>query len=396
MKTKFLFTHVLAYLLVTSVISGCSYIPWFGDEEEVEIELREPAELSEITPEVQLQRDWQVSGNSDAKEKYVRLQPLFFADKVAFADTKAQVSVYEVTTGKTLWSRKLSGKLSGGVGGNSQALVVGTTNGDVTALRSEDGSDAWNIPLTSEVMAISEALEDIVVVRTNDSRFHGISITTGEVQWVVTQSSPALTLRGVGQPIIRDGVVYAGLDNGKVIAISISSGNVIWESRVSVPSGRSELDRIVDIDGRLAVDNEFLYAVSFHGRLVALDRNNGRAVWARELASVAGLSIDDELVYVTDLDDAVWALQKDTGITVWKQNKLFYRELSVPVNLQDTIIVGDYQGYLHVMAKEDGRLIGRATMGKDPIQIPSSPSSAVSYIVDSSGRLAAYTITSAN
>lgn len=387
--------RILFTTLIILLLTGCSYIPWFGDEEKVEIEPREPAELTDISQELSLQRNWSASGNSDAKEKYIRIRPHFFADKVAFADTQANIAVYEVANGQRLWSRSLSGSISGGVGGNSDVLVVGTINGDVIAVRSNDGTDIWSTALSSEVMAISPGFEGVVIVRTNDSRVHGISADSGEVLWIVSQSSPALTLRGVGAPLIREGVAYVGLDNGKVIAISISSGNVMWESRVSVPSGRSELDRIVDIDGQLGVDASFVYAASYHGRVVAIDRNNGRIVWARDLASIAGLSIDDNLVYVTDRDDSVWALQKDSGITEWRQDKLFYRELSTPVTLENVVLVGDFQGYLHALAKDDGRMVGRTNLGKKPIQTSASPSAAVSYVVDTSGRLAAYTASSA-
>lgn len=386
--------RILIFTGLIALLQGCSYIPWFGDEEEVEIEPREPAELTELTPELTLQQNWSASGSGDAEEKYIRIRPYFFADKVAFADTGANIAVYEVGSGKRVWSRKLSGNLSGGVGGNTDVLVVGTVDGSVIAVNSNDGTDLWSANLTSEVMAISPGFEGIVIVRTNDSRVHGLAAESGEELWVVSQSSPALTLRGTGAPLIRDGIAYVGMDNGKVIAISIASGNLIWESRVSVPSGRSELDRIVDIDGQLAADAEFIYAASYHGRVTAIDRSNGRIAWARDIASIVGVSIDDNLVYVTDRDDSVWALQKASGVTEWRQDKLFYRELSTPVSLENTIIVGDYRGYLHALAKEDGRLIGRTNLGKKPIQTSMSPSAAISYVVDTSGRLAAYSISS--
>ena len=381
-------------IVVILLLTGCSYIPWFGDDEKIEIEPREPAELEDISQELVLQRNWSASGSGDADEKYIRLRPYFFSDKVAFADTNANIAVYEVANGKRVWSRSLSGNLSGGVGGDAQTLVVGNINGDVIAVRSQDGTDAWLTALPSEVMAISPGFEGVVVVRTNDSRVHGISIESGEVLWAISQSSPALTLRGVGAPLIRDGVAYIGLDNGKLIAVSISNGNLIWESRVSVPSGRSELDRIVDIDGQLAADEGFIYAASYHGRVVAIDRNNGRIEWARDIASITGVSSDDNLVYVTDRDDSVWALQKATGVTEWRQDKLFYRELSTPVTLDNIVLVGDYRGYLHALAKDDGRLVARTNLGKQPIQTSTSPSAVISYIVDTSGRLAAYSISS--
>ena len=386
--------RILIFTSLIILLQGCSYIPWFGDEEEIEIEPREPAELTDRSFELNLQQNWSASGSGDTEQKYIRLRPYFFADKVAFADTSANIAVYEVGSGTRAWSRKLSGDLSGGVGGNAEVLVVGTVDGSVIAVNSNDGTDIWSAELTSEVMAISPGFEGTIIVRTNDSRVHGLAAESGEELWVISQSSPALTLRGTGAPLIRDGIAYVGMDNGKVIAISIGSGNLIWETRVSVPSGRSELDRIVDIDGQLAADADYIYAASYHGRLTAIDRNNGRVVWARDIASIVGVSIDDNLVYVTDRDDSVWALQKASGVTEWRQDKLFYRELSTPVSLENTVIVGDYRGYLHALAKDDGRLVARTNLGKKPIQTSMSPSAAISYVVDTSGRLAAYSISS--
>jgi len=233
-------------------------------------------------------------------------------------------------------------------------------------------------------------------LRTNDNRILGLSISSGEKLWIVTQTPPALTLRGASVPIISDGVIYAGMDNGKVIAISTQSGNVIWESRVSVPSGRSELERLVDVDGQIAADAEFIYAASYHGRVVAISRENGRVKWARDIASISGVSVDDALVYVTDKDDNVWALEKETGVSSWKQDKFLYRQLSAPIVLENAILVGDYQGVIHALSKQDGRLIGRANLGKTPIHTSPMSTNATAYIIDASGRLASYSVISAN
>ncbi|MDW3096407.1 MAG: outer membrane protein assembly factor BamB [Gammaproteobacteria bacterium] len=396
MKIKFSWMRVLFTLAISMSISACSYIPWFGDDEKVEIEIREPNELSEFIPEVLIQQNWQVSVGGDAEEKSIQLQPHVFDDKIAFTQTEGKISVHDVVNGRVIVSGKVSHSVSAGVGGNAQYLVVGTHDGVVIAINSNNGSEAWSANVTSEVVSVAHAPNDVVVIRTNDNRILGLSTSTGEKLWTATQTPPALTLRGASVPVVRDGVAYAGMDNGKVIAISIESGSIIWESRVSVPSGRSELERLVDVDGQIAIDDEYVYAASFHGRVVAVSRVNGQVKWARDLASISGVSVDETLVYVTDKDDNVWALEKETGVSSWKQDKFLYRQLSAPVVQDNAVLVGDFQGYIHALSKQDGRIIGRVNLSKKPIHTSSMSTNATTYVMDSNGRLASYSVISAN
>lgn len=396
MNNKVTSMRVIILLVLLVSVSACSYIPWFGDEEEVEIELREPAELSEFIPEVKIQQNWQIALGGDAEEKFIQLKPHIFEDKIAFTETGGKVSVHELSTGRVVVSGNADEQISAGVGGNAQYLVVGTHDGVVTAINTQDGSKAWSINVASEVVSVAHSNNDLAVLRTNDSRILGLSISTGEQLWAVTQTPPALTLRGASVPLLSNGVVYAGMDNGKVIAVSTETGNVIWESRVSVPSGRSELERLVDVDGQIAADESYIYAASYHGRVVSIDRVNGRIRWARDIASISGVSVDDTLVYVTDKDDNVWALEKETGVSSWKQDKLLYRQLSAPVVQNNAILVGDYNGSIHALSKQDGRLIGRTSFGKKPIYTSSMSTNDTAYIIDANGRLASYSVISAN
>ena len=386
--------RVLTLLMVTLLLSSCSYIPWFGDDEEVEIEPREPSELTEITPEVRIQENWQTSLGGNAEEQFIQLQPHIYQDKIAFAQTGGKISVFQVATGRPIVSTNVGDQIFAGVGDNDHCLVLGTRDGVVRGLKSEDGVEAWSVSVSSEVSAVAHTQSELAVVRTNDDRIFGLSINTGEKLWSVTQTPPALTLRGASLPVVRDGVIYTGLDNGKVVAISADSGNAIWEARVSVPSGRSELERIVDIDGQLAIDESYVYAASYHGRVVALDKTNGRIRWARDLASISGVAIDDAQVYVTDKDDNVWALEKETGVSVWKQNQLLYRQLSAPVVQEDVVLVGDYEGYLHALSKQDGRLIGRTRVGNKPIHTSPMSTKSTAYVMDAGGHLGSYSIAS--
>ena len=388
--------RVTLLLLFVLSISACSYIPWFGDDEVVDIELREPLELTDIVPGVQIQQNWQASLGGDSEQTRTLLQPHTYSDKIAFTGTGGRLSVYDVSSGRSIYSIDASESVSAGVGGNDRILVVGTINGEVLAFNNADATQAWSVNVGSEVIAIAREQGELAIIRTNDNRILALSLVTGEKVWTVSQTSPALTLRGASVPLVKDGIVYAGMDNGKVIAISSEAGNVIWESRVSIPSGRSELDRLVDVDGQLAADEEYIYAASYHGRVVAMSRTNGRIAWARDIASISGVSIDDALVYVTDRDDNVWALEKGTGVSVWKQDNLLYRQLSAPIVHGDTILVGDFEGYLHALSKQEGSIVGRTRLGKQSIHASSISTNSTTYVVDDNGRLASYTVVSIN
>lgn len=385
---------LLSILVLT--INACSYIPWFGDDEEVVIELREPTELIEFEPQVKFQRNWQVSLGGDTEDTHILLYPHVFSGNIAFTETGGKLSIYDISTGHLVNSVSAFNSVAAGVGGNEHSIVVGTLDGDVAAFNTLDLAQLWSVNIGSEVVSIAHVQNEQVIIRGNDNRIVALSMDSGELLWTVEQTSPALTLRGANKPLVADGIVYAGMDNGEVIAIAADSGNVIWEARVSVPSGRSELDRLVDIDGKLAIDDEFIYASSYHGRVVAINRINGRINWARDIASIAGVSADDIHVYVTDRDDNIWALEKSTGVSVWKQEKLLYRQMSAPIVLNSGILIGGGLGYLHALSKQDGSIIGRVKLGKKPVHLSSMSRNDIAYVTDTNGRLASYSIVRAN
>ena len=386
----------IAVLVLLLSMGACSYIPWFGDDEEVVIELREPAELTDFIPKVRIQQNWQVSMGGDAEKTGTLIHPHVYSGRIAYTETGGKLAVFDAANGRSIFSMSAAESVSAGVGGNERVSVLGTLDGEVIAINEADATQLWSVNVDSEVVAIANTQDELAIVRTNDNRVIALAIDTGEKVWTVSQTSPALTLRGAGLPLIRDGVVYAGMDNGKVIAIAIDSGNVIWEARVSIPSGRSELDRLVDIDGHLALDEEHIYAASYHGRVVAISRVNGRISWARDIASISGVSVDDIHLYVSDRDDNVWALEKRTGVSVWKQEDLLYRQLSTPITHNNTVLVGDGEGYLHALSIEDGSIVGRTQLGKKAIRTSPLSTSNVVYIGSTDGRLAAYSVVSVN
>lgn len=385
-------TRSLIMLIMLATMSACSYLPFVGeDEEKVEITLREPRALEDIQATVKLTEDWRSSLGTE-ENRTTQLFTHAVQDKLVFASTEGDVRAVNIRDGATVWTVNLGDALSGGVGGNQNIAVVGTRNGVLIALRPNDGSTLWSVDLGLEISAIAHTQGDSIVIRTNNNQLVALAANTAEKRWTASQKSPALTLRGGSVPVILDGVVYAGMDNGKLVAVSLETGTVLWESRVSVPSGRSELERLVDIDGQIVVTDTSVYAASYHGRVVAIDRANGRTIWARDISSAQGLTLDQNLLYIADRDDYIWALEKVSGVTIWKQDKLEYRSVSAPMQLDDYILVGDYDGYVHALAKQDGALLGRERVTRGNVHAAGTATASQVHIIQQGGQLAAISL----
>ncbi len=363
---------VLAAFICCLLLSGCSGLAddllsapkqWVGIEEDPQA----PTKLTDLGSEsLSAKKLW--SDSVGATEIiYSKIQPYIADGLVYLAGADNRVEAWQLIDGKRVWSVKLQEVISGGVNGSGQILAVGTENGLVIALDSADGQEKWRTQLTSEVLALSQARHGVIVARTSDSTIHALDIGDGSVAWRASRSSPPLTLLGASQPKVVGSAVLVGFDDGKLVAFSLLDGEERWRATVSFPSGRSELERIADIDGDIAYHDDVAYASNFNGRTVAVDMLTGRVKWARDLPSHTGLVADESRVYVIGTNDSVWALDRITGATLWRQDKLLYRLLTVPVSTGDYIVVGDTEGYLHWLSKKDGSLVGRHRVARDAI-----------------------------
>ncbi len=380
----------LLFLLFISCclsLTACSVLKkpkqWFEKEEDP----REPTKLVKIEAEkINVKQVWRNSIGS-LEKAYSLIYPYITDDKVYLVDAEGRVEAWQRDDGRSIWSIKLEEDVSGGLNGGNGIVAVGTENGEVIALSMVDGSEKWRASVTSEVMAISEAYYGVIVVRTNDSNVYALDVGNGNIAWKANHSIPPLTLRGTSAPQVVGDTVIVGYDDGKMNALSMRDGEPLWEVTVSVPRGRSELDRVSDVDGEIAVLNGMVYAASFNGRVIAVDMDTGKTVWTKELSSYVGLSADESKVYVTDADDSVWALDKATGATMWRQDKLLYRKLTAPKTMGNFIIVGDFKGYLHWLSKEDGKIVGRDDVASDAIEVAPIVKNDLAYVLSRNGSL---------
>ncbi len=376
---KFVLTGLLLGLL-----SACSLFETDNTEP--------PAELVDIDTTLKVSRAWSQDTGSGTRKRYLKLHPFLQEGTLYVANANGRVGAYDAQSGKEVWQVSTRLPITGGVNGGEGLLVVGTGQGEAVALRAENGQELWRTRVSSEVMAVSAIDLGVVVVRTNDGKLHALGAGSGELLWQAQRNTPRLSLRGVGVPLVTSGMLINGFDNGKVVALSLSRGTVVWEAVVAAPSGRSELERMVDVDGQIVVSEGIVYAASFQGRVAAINLRDGRVIWERDFSSYAGLSVDRRHVYVSDDLSSVWALDRDSGAPLWKQDKLRLRGVTAPVVLGDYVAVADFEGYVHWMSREDGHFVARTRADGRGVLAPPVVSGNRVFIVGKGGRLSAFEI----
>jgi len=368
-------------------LSGCSLASkpkeWFDKEPDP----REPAKLAKINAEeIKIKQVWKNSVG-DLEDSYNKIRPYITTDRIYLCDAEGKVEAWQREDGKRLWSVDLKEAISGGVNGGEGVVAIGTENGEVVALDANDGALRWRANVPSEVMSLSEVKYGTIVTRTNDSKVHAIDIASGEIAWSAGRGTPPLTLRGASQPKVIGELVLVGFDDGKLMAINIRNGEAVWEVPVSIPKGRSELERMSDVDGEFAYLDGIVFAASFNGRVIAIDFDTGKTLWTKDMSSYAGLSVDRERVYVSDADDSVWGLDIATGATLWRQDKLIFRELTAPKVMGDYVVVGDYKGYLHWLSKAEGKIVGRDNVAGEKIEVSPIVIDGRAYVLANNGSL---------
>lgn len=340
-------------IALTLALGACSSVP----------EGSRPAPLPTVTKEVDVKAAWSRSIGPWEDAPQGELRPVVADGVLYLVDGNNVLRAYDARKGRFLWQRRLSGDVSGGITAAGETLLFGTRHGEVLALSQKDGAPVWRAQVSSEVLTPPAVSEGVVVVRAGDGKLYGLEQHDGARRWVVDRPVPALTLRGIGAPVIADGVVYAGFANGKLLAVALRDGSVQWEATVATPQGRSELERMVDVDARPIVADDVVYAVAYQGRVVALARSSGRVLWSRDMSSHTDMSYDAGSLYVRDENGDVWALDRRSGAALWKQDKLHNRASSAPVIFGSDLVVADIEGYLHWLARNDGRLLARHHVG---------------------------------
>ncbi|WP_166668808.1 outer membrane protein assembly factor BamB [Thiohalophilus thiocyanatoxydans] len=324
--------------------------------------LQPPRELEPIDEPMRIDTVWSGQAGRGAGEQSLQLPVRHHEETAYAADYQGYVKAFAVDSGKTVWERQTGLELATGAVHANGRLYFGTRQGEVVALSAEDGRELWRSELSSEVIARPAVADGTLVARTNDGKVFALEAASGLRRWVYDRDVPALTLRGNSAPIIVNDLVIAGSDNGRLTALVLDNGSVFWETPISHPSGKTELERMIDIDAEPVVVDEMVYAVTYQGRLAAVDIRSGRVQWTREMSSYTGMVADDQRIYLTDSEGQILALNRRNGSTLWRQDKLQRRNPTRPRLEGPYLVVADYDGYLHWLLRESGRMEGRARL----------------------------------
>ena len=379
-------------LLTTSVllllISGCStFQEWFGSEEE---DTTAPVELERIDTKVKLKKQWSSKIGDGQGDGFYKITPTLVDGVLYVASSDGEVAAISAADGDWLWRVELERPLSGGVGYHDRSLYLGGADGSVLQLSADDGVVEWEAAVSGEVLAAPAVSDDWVIVQTYDGKLLGFQSGADEPTWTFTSDVPVLTLRGTSTPILVGGNAIAGFGDGKVIAVDVNSGNVSWESRIGVPQGSSEIDRIVDIDGAMTQQGIELFVASYQGRVVSLDNRTGRKLWQQNVSSVTGTHVGFGNVYVADVDGTLSAFLRTGQGVRWQNIELGYRQLSRPTPVSSYVATVDFDGYLHLLSQVDGQIVGRTKIGGDAARADMIADSGRLIIFADNGQLLAY------
>jgi outer membrane protein assembly factor BamB len=381
----------LAAIGLALSVSACETVGgWFDSDDE---DPKAPAELIDIQQTVKIKKLWSVGvGDGQGKGLY-KLQPVIDGGTIFAASAEGEVKAISRDRGKVIWDTELDTALSGGVGVYGDALLLGSSDGSVLKLSVSSGELLWSTRLQGEVLAPPQGDGRVVVAQTYDGRLQGLDFDSGEKLWTYDSNVPVLTIRGTSTPILNNNTVYAGFANGRVLALNAETGAIQWEVRVAISQGRSEIERIVDVDGTMALIGSELYAASYQGRVVAIDAASGRKVWQKDVSSFSGVSQGFGNVYVTDENGTISAYLRNGQGLRWQQEALAYRELSRPTPVSSYVAVADFEGVVHLVSQVDGEFVGRVKAGGDGARADMLTDGNVLYVFTNKGKLIAYEIT---
>jgi len=376
------FTAAACLALATALaLAGCSSSKKSADK---------PAELVDIKPGLTVKRLWSDSVGGGGEKLRLSLGLAYSQGTLYVASRKGKVRALDPASGHARWSSDTKLELSAGPGVGDSIVAVGTNHGDVVALDARSGKKLWRVKVSSELLAAPLIAADRIVVRTVDGRLHALSAADGREIWFFEEPVPRLSLRGTAPPVLSGDNVLCGFDSGKVVALSLATGDVIWQAMVSTPRGRSELERLSDVDAAVRVAGSDVYAVGYQGRAVMLALDSGQAWWGRDLSSYHALAIDEDQVYGTTSDGSVVALRRRDGTVLWEQNGLKRRQLSAPAVDGGAIVVGDYAGYVHWLDRTSGKFLARQHAASKRISADPLVADGRVFVMDEGGKVAAF------
>lgn len=390
--------RTLSIVLLALLLSSCAGLgvikdavdgigEYFGGKDNAE----PPAELKKLEESsVNVHRLWDASIGKGHDQKFANLTAEATEDRVYAADHRGLVEARDRLKGDRVWSVETDLPLSSGPVYDEGRLLFGTSNAELLALDGSNGALLWKTVLSSEITALPKIKDDTIVVRTNDGKLTALDARTGATRWYHERSVPALSIRSRGSPAVVDDLVLDGYGSGKLSALSLTDGKPVWEVTVAVPHGRSEVERLVEMDADPVIHGDTVYVTGYQGGVAALSLREGEVLWRQDNpSSHVGMAVYRRTLFTTDVSSDLWALDASSGADLWKQDELHQRRLTRPALVKSYLVVGDFEGYLHVLSQDDGSLVGRIRIDDTPIDVPPIVYDDVVYVYSNGGVLAA-------
>jgi outer membrane protein assembly factor BamB len=334
-----------------------------------------------------------VGGGKKQIKLRLGLGPAIDNGLVFAASHKGEMVAVTLETGHNVWVKKLKMPISAGPAAGFGIVVAGSSKGAVVALDGATGRQLWRSQINSELLSAPAISEKVVVIRSVDGRLHGLDRNNGKSLWSVEQQVPRLSLRGTAIPVVAKEAAISGFDNGKVMAVSLTTGDTLWDTALASPHGRTELDRLVDIDSAVRVVGDNVFAAGFQGRTAMLALDSGQLWWSHDMSSYRGLAVDADNIYVTQSDGIVVAMRQRDGAELWRNDKLKRRGLSTPIVTGTAVAIADFQGYIHWLDKDTGALVARERIAKQRVSNPPAGAEDTIVVLTDGGTLAAYRAT---
>ena len=388
----------VALLAAVVALSGCTTVKgWFGgdhkDNPKKAAKLaRKPFDLVDFTASATVTRLWTAKAGGGEGRLGLNQGPVVYDGRVFAAAVKGGVSAFDVQTGKETWHFKSDDKISGGPGAGDGLVVVGTLEGAIIAIDAATGTEKWRAKVLSEVISAPLVGQGTVLVHSNDGRVTAFDAADGKRRWFWNHDLPILSVRGNDSPTFGPGLVFVGNDDGKVVTLSLADGTQQWEQSAGSPDGRSDLERMADVDGAPVLDNTTLYASSYKKTSIAIDAPSGRPLWTSEHGGSGRIGVGTDRIVVADPTGVVWALDKSGGSAMWQQAGLTRRNLSGTAVQGDFAVVGDYDGYLHWLRLDNGDFAARVRVAHDAIHAAPVVFDGILVVQTTGGDLAAYRV----
>lgn len=350
----------------------------------------EPFPLPEFVEDVSFDEVWSRSVGKGSDDQLLFLQPVLREGILYAVDVHGRLDAITATDGERLWRHHIDEPILAGVGADHSRLYVVNRKGQLLALSMKDGSELWRQSLSSEVLAPPQSNGALVVVQTIDGKVFGLDAEDGKRRWQYDSVVPVLSFRGTATPWVGANQTLAGFANGQLMAFSNEDGRPLWQYTVGQPQGRTELERLVDVDSSPRVLDDVVYVTGYQGRLAALALDSGQELWSRKTSSLQTPAAGFGNIYVARADGSLVAYNLSSRQEVWKQDQLSWRQLSGPESVADNLVVGDFEGYLHAISQKDGRIRGRVRVDSDGMRVPILRNGDQIIVYGNGGELAAY------